>query len=48
MVLPVVRVVGWLEVGFGELPCGRGSPPAWTAWQGGGSLKQGSMGDELW
>ena len=22
----VVQVVGWLGVGFGELPCGRGSP----------------------
>ena len=28
MVLPVVRVVGWLEVGFGGLPCGRGISPS--------------------
>ena len=31
---PCGCVVGWLEVGFGGLPCGRGSLPAWTAGQG--------------
>ena len=44
VVLRVVLVVGWLEVGFGGLPCGRVSPLAWTAGQG-ASLEQGSMGD---
>ena len=49
MILPVVEVFGWFEVGFGGLPCGRGSPTACMDSRAGGpSLEQGSMGDELW
>ena len=44
---PCGWVVGWLEVGFGGLPCGRGLPQHGQQGRG-GSLEQGSMGDELW
>ena len=44
MVLPVVRVVGWLEVGFGGLPCGRGVSPCMDSRAGGGLFGAGFYG----